>query len=145
MDSSLESQLIDAARREGIARFVVAAALCQGDKVLLLRRRDDDFMAGLYELPGGVVEDGETLSRALGREVAEETGLPVAEVRRYLGRFDYLSAGGRATRQFNFLAAVARPGPVLLSEHSAYLWAAPQDLARLPVSDDTRRVVESIR
>jgi 8-oxo-dGTP diphosphatase len=44
---------------------------------LLLIRRGHDPHAGLWSLPGGRVEDGETLEQAVRREVHEETGLRV--------------------------------------------------------------------
>ena len=45
---------------------------------LLLQRRDDN---GLWGLPGGSVEPGESVSEALVREVREETGLEVVPLR----------------------------------------------------------------
>ena len=46
---------------------------------LLLGRRGKDPNRGLYVLPGGGVESGETLEEAFQREVLEETGLHVIE------------------------------------------------------------------
>lgn len=46
---------------------------------LLLGRRGKDPNRGLYVLPGGGVEDGETLEEAFRREIMEETGLTVIE------------------------------------------------------------------
>ena len=40
---------------------------------------------------------------ALAREVAEETGLRVTRVEKFLWYFDYRSGSGKRTRQFNFL------------------------------------------
>lgn len=57
---------------------VVAAALVDGDRrVLLQQRAPGRAMAGLWEFPGGKVEDGETPEAALVRELAEELGIEV--------------------------------------------------------------------
>ena len=44
---------------------------------LLLIRRGHAPSAGLWSVPGGRLEPGETEAEAVVREVAEETGLPV--------------------------------------------------------------------
>jgi ADP-ribose pyrophosphatase YjhB (NUDIX family) len=53
----------------------VAALLLIDHKVLLVRHAKED--RSYHLLPGGGVEWGETLSAALVREVAEETGLAI--------------------------------------------------------------------
>lgn len=51
----------------------VCVAIIQDDKILLTKRTD----FGVYCLPGGHVEEGETIAQAAVRETAEETGLQV--------------------------------------------------------------------
>lgn len=138
---AFECQLVDAAIGNGVDRLVVAAVVVRGERVLLLRRKPGDFMGGLYELPSGVVEPGETLAAALHREVAEETGLQVSGVSAYLGHFNYMSGGGRATRQFNFPITVGEFTCISLSEHDAFIWARPHDLERLRITEAVRKVL----
>lgn len=59
----------------------VAAIITNADGHVLLQRRSDN---GLWGLPGGSVEIGESVSAAIVREVREETGLGV-EVERLVG------------------------------------------------------------
>ena len=54
--------------------LAVSAAIIRGGKVLVVRRARPPA-AGLYTLPGGGVEVGETLIEAVRREVREETAL----------------------------------------------------------------------
>lgn len=68
--------------REGEVRVGCSAAIFDEtrEKVLLTRRTDN----GLWCLPGGLLEPGESVAEACAREVREETGLEVA-VRRLVG------------------------------------------------------------
>ncbi len=55
---------------------VVAAALVDAEgRVLLQKRAPDRQMPGLWEFPGGKVEEGETPEAALIRELGEELGI----------------------------------------------------------------------
>jgi 8-oxo-dGTP diphosphatase len=58
--------------------LVAAAALIDADgRVLICRRPEGKTMSGLWEFPGGKVEDGETPEAALIRELGEELGIEV--------------------------------------------------------------------
>lgn len=61
-------------------RVSVNAYIVREGKILLQRRSDN----GNWNLPGGGVEVGESLSVTLHREVSEETGLTVG-ITRYIG------------------------------------------------------------
>src|SRR5690606_37602687 len=70
--------------------FVVAAALVDPDNhVLIARRPAGKPMAGLWEFPGGKVNEGETPEAALVRELREELGIEVCE--RCLAPFTFAS------------------------------------------------------
>ncbi len=51
--------------------------LTDGQKVLLLRRANTGFADGSWSVPGGSLEDGETLPAAAAREALEEIGIVI--------------------------------------------------------------------
>ena len=68
---------------EKFPRLTVDAIILIKDSIVLIRRRNPPFR-GMWALPGGFVEYGETVEHAVRREVKEETGLDV-EIERLVG------------------------------------------------------------
>lgn len=58
---------------------VAALILDPSDRLLLIRRAKNPG-AGLLAMPGGFVDEGESLEQAVHREIAEEIGLAITEV-----------------------------------------------------------------
>ena len=60
--------------------LVVAVALVDIDgRVLIAKRPEGKALAGLWEFPGGKVQDGELPETALVRELQEELGIDITE------------------------------------------------------------------
>ena len=136
--------IFEEARREGVRSYGVSGIIMWDERVLLVRRREDDFLAGIYEFPGGVVEEGEGLADALIREVREETGLRVSGIGRYLGFFDYDSEDGERRRVFNFQVEVGEPLEIQLKEHDRFVWADQKKLGEFELSEDILRILRQL-
>jgi 8-oxo-dGTP diphosphatase len=70
-------------------RVNVAAAIVRNDQILAIEYDDESGLN--YNLPGGGVEDGESLAEALLREVREEAGVEV-EIGPLLLTWEYVPA-----------------------------------------------------
>ena len=135
--------LAEQARRESVSSYAVGALIVEGGRVLIVKRKTDDFFGGFYEIPGGGVQGSESLKDAVKRETSEETGLKVTDIVRYLGSFDYESESGERTRQFNFLVRTRDCKVRLGGEHTLHIWASRDDIAGyLDAGDKVRTVIE---
>jgi 8-oxo-dGTP diphosphatase len=124
--------------------LAVSAAIFRDNRVLIVRRGRLPSH-GLYTLPGGGVELGETLEQAVIREVREETGLDIeplalAGYRQVIMR----DARGKIERHFVVLPFAARwiAGDVSLNEELAEAnWLLPSDLAGLKTTEGLAEIV----
>ena len=124
--------------------LAVSAAIFRDGRVLIVRRARPPAH-GLYTLPGGGVELGETLEQAVVREVREETALEVEPValagyRQAIARDD----AGRIERHFVILPFAARwiAGEVLLNEELTEAhWLNPNQLSGLTTTEGLAQIV----
>ena len=124
--------------------LAVSAAIVRDGRVLIVRRARPPAQ-GLYTLPGGGVELGETLEQAVIREVREETALTVEPVelvgfRQAIARDD----AGRIERHFVILPFAARwiAGEVSLdAELAEARWLAPSEIAGLKTTEGLAPIV----
>jgi A/G-specific adenine glycosylase len=56
---------------------IVVGVVWRGKRLLIDQRPEEGLLGGLWEFPGGKVEEGETLEDALLREIREELGIRV--------------------------------------------------------------------
>lgn len=128
--------------------LAVSAAIFHAGRVLIVRRGTPP-MQGVYTLPGGGVELGETLEQAIVREVREETGLAIEPIalagyRQVIAR----DADGRIERHFVILPFAARylAGEIALNAElveAAWLW--PAELSGLNTTEGLADIVTAAR
>jgi len=124
--------------------LAVSAAIFRAGKVLIVRRARTPAQ-GIYTLPGGGVELGETLEQAVIREIREETALDIEPVelvgfRQAIAR----DATGRVERHFVILPFAARyvGGALSLNEElSEADWRDPSALGELKTTEGLAEVI----
>jgi 8-oxo-dGTP diphosphatase len=120
--------------------LAVGAVIVGEDGRVLLVQRDRPPRVGTWSLPGGRVEDAETVEAAVVREVLEETGLTV-RVRAPLGVVR-LSREGYHYDIHEFLCSIEGPADASAGDDARDVsWAAPKDLLRLGVSQEVLKVI----
>jgi 8-oxo-dGTP diphosphatase len=101
---------------------------------LLMIQRGHDPGAGLWSIPGGRIEPGETDEQALVRELLEETNLQV-KVGRLIGSVRRPGLGG-AVIDIRDYAATVTGGTLRAGDDAADArWVTAADLARLEVTE----------
>ena len=116
---------------KGKPLIVVAAALIDGDgRVLVQQRPQGKAMAGLWEFPGGKVEDGELPEGALIRELQEELGIDVQQACLAPACFASEALGDRHMLLLVYICRKWQGIPRAL-EAPALKWMRPLDLHAL--------------
>lgn len=121
---------------------VASLALLQDGKCLVIRRAYAPYQ-GLWSLPGGRIEPGETAAQCAVREVAEEVGLlvqnPVAVT--------HMKVAGRSRQVIlevfasqNFAGKITPSDEVL-----AWGWYDPEEIKALATTPDLEKIIAKAR
>lgn len=132
-------------RKQHVVTSVVAVVLDDREQVVLTRRSVPPF-AGLWVMPGGKIDLGEPIVRALHREVLEEIGIEVS-VGGLVDVFEHLTPGPQ-NDHFVILYYRCRAVGHELSANPAEVaearWVARADLGRYAMAEGTRFILGRI-
>jgi len=125
--------------------LVAAVALIDADgRVLIAQRPEGKPMAGLWEFPGGKVEEGETPEAALIRELHEELGVDTRE-----SCLAPLTFASHAYPDFHLLmplyACRRWQGMVQAREGQALKWVRARDLRDYPMPPADEPLIPILR
>jgi len=130
----------DAPKANSVVPAASAAVEDDTGRILLIRRTDN----GLWALPGGGHDIGETIAETAVREVKEETGFDV-EVTGIVGTYtnpghvsEYDDGEVRQEFSITFTAALVGGELSTSTESHEVAWIAPSELAKLKIHPSMR-------
>lgn len=102
-----------------------------GDRLLLARRSGNRSLAGLWELPGGKVETGESEQDCLARELLEEF-----EIRVEIGSFiaESLHVEGDSNIRLRAYRVTPDSYNFVLNDHDALAWVQRRDVSEMAIA-----------
>jgi len=105
---------------------VVAGIIKNADnKILIAQRNLHKSQGGLWEFPGGKIEQGETREEAIVREIKEELKIDISPIRYVDERvFEY------PDKTINLIAIECKyeGGALTKTEHEAVAWVSPNEM-----------------
>jgi len=121
---------------------VVAAVIEREGKVLVARRRPGIRFGGLWEFPGGKLEDGEDPEKGLERELAEEFGIGAC-VEEFICSVSY--RGSLMSLELLAYKAVHLSGEFRPVDHDEICWVEPAGLDESAFTEPDRPVVRLLK
>ncbi len=121
---------------------VVAAVITRSDgQFLLARRPGGKIYSGYWEFPGGKVEKGEALFKALERELWEELGIQIRSAYPWITRvFTY----SHATVRLHFFRVVKWQGRPTPREKQGFFWQWPHHVVVSPILPANEPILQAL-
>ncbi len=111
-------------------------------KILALRRSKTDPSKPLsWDLPGGLLEDGENLRDAVVREITEETGISV-EKPELIDAFDYINGQNKYLICIGYKTNAITTDINLSYEHDMYEWISKEEFLMRDTKGHIRQLLE---
>lgn len=107
-------------------------------KILIIRRREEGLLGGLWEFPGGRIQEHETLEAACRRSVRQAVDLHV-HVTGFLGRVKH--AYSHFAEEREVCVCRAGPGRVQLADADAFRWIRLPETGRYPFTGASHKTL----
>ena len=117
---------------------VVAAVIKKNDLFLIANRSFEDNSQGIWEFPGGKVEENETFNSALMREIKEELSLNI-KVGNMIATIDLNKTDKNIYVHYYY--AIILSGQISLNVHSEFKWVRHTQLKNFTYIDGDRHIL----
>ena len=120
---------------------VTAALIRRENKILIAQRKPDDSLGGLWELPGGKLEPGESEEACIQREIREELDFEIVVVKR-LGVFQ--KAFSRRIIELHVFECQYAGGQPKAIECADWRWVTIAELPEFEYSEFEWKIIKSV-
>lgn len=110
-------------------------------KILIARKKSIFIFGGLWEFPGGKVEEYESYEMALKRELKEELNIEINSIQSYLSEL-YNSNG--IFIHLNSFQCRYQSGEITLKDHDQVKWVEKSELSSYNFSPADIHIVKNI-
>ena len=119
---------------------MVAAIIINKKRILIGKRKEEDIGGGKWEFPGGKIEIGETISKALERELYEELGIS-AKIGKELMNYEHMFK--TTIYNISFMEIIDYEGEIRNNAHSEIKWVNFSNLLEYDFISGDDRFIQS--
>jgi ADP-ribose pyrophosphatase len=129
-------------------QVAIGGVIIEDNKILLAKRNKEPHN-GEWAILGGSVKLGETLQRAVEREIREETGL-VVSAKEPIRLFDLIERDKQGHLRFHYVIVDLRADYVAGTLHpfddaADARWFAPKEIEGLRITETTKEFLKNIQ
>jgi len=122
-----------------MTQIKVNAVIRNGDKILVVKRNKED--GGFWQTITGTVADGENLLDTVKREVIEETGLELAEIKEKPVYYFTWEKGNDDVVEVVYSCKAEKNNVILSPEHTEYKWVSFEESLNIVGKENNKQAI----